>query len=137
MSLKRKHAEACTSEEPEKMETSCMNPNEVQTSEEPEASTSAEPNAKKPKWEERVDMLAIEHLPDLCKEMILKQWCMDNLDAFETYDEVCAAAERLHPDARGEFKSKWGIAHAEKRVEGHLKIVHKHLVSLIFSCMHF
>ena len=122
MSLKRQYAEveASTSEEPT-----------TKKSKEVEASTSEEPATKKPKWEQSIDMLAIEHLPDLCKEVILKQWCMNNLDKFSTYDEVCAAAKRLHPDAREEFKSKWSMAHAEKRVEGHLKIVHKHLVSLI------
>ena len=129
MSLKRQYAEveAGTAEEPKEVEAS--------TSEEPttkKPKCSEEPATKKPKWEESIDMLAIQHLPDLCKEVILKQWCMNNLDEFKTYDEVCNAAKRLHPDAREEFKSKWSMAHAEKRVEGHLKIVHKHLVSLIF-----
>ena len=110
---------------------------EVSTSEEPtsEASTSVEPATKKSKWD---DMMAtIEQLPDLCKERILKQWCLTNLDAFKTYFEVCDAAERLHPDDREEFKSKWSMAHANRRVEGHLKIVHKHLVSFIFFIMFF
>ena len=118
MSLKRQYAEV-----------------EASTSAEPidvEASTSEEPTTKKPKWEESIDMLAIQHLPDLCKEVILKKWCMDNLDAFSTYDEVCDAAKRIPPDARDEFKSKWSIMHAKKRMGGHLKVVHKHLVSLIF-----
>ena len=117
MSRKRQYVEVSTSEEVEV---------EAITS---EASTSAEPTTKKSKLD---DMLAIEQLPDLCKERILKQWCLTNLDAFKTYFEVCDAAERLHPDDREEFKSKWSMAHANRRVEGHLKIVHKHLVSFIF-----
>ena len=110
---------------------------EVSTSEEPtsEASTSVEPATKKSKWD---DMMAtIEQLPDLCKERILKQWCLTNLDAFKTYFEVCEAAERLHPDDRDQFKSKWSMARADRRVEGHLRIVHKHLVSFIFYFIMF
>lgn len=117
MSLKRKYyGEASTSAEPIDVK----------------ASTSEEPTTKKPKWEESIDMLAIQHLPDLCKEVILKQWCMNNLDKFETYHEVCDAANRIPPDARDEFKNRWAMMHAKKRMGGHLKVVHKHLVSLIF-----
>ena len=109
MSLKREYAEASTSSD------------EV-----------AAVEVKKPKWEERIDMLKIEDLPDLCKEIILKNWCMDNLEAFETYYEVCDAAKRIPPAARDELKNKWAMMHAEKRIEGHLKVVHKHLVSYFF-----
>ena len=103
-----------------------------------EASTSSdEVEVKKPKWEERIVMLNIEHLPDLCKEIILKNWCMDNLEAFETYHEVCDAAKRIPPDARDEFKNRWAMMHAEKRIEGHLKVVHKHLVSFFIFIFTF
>ena len=103
--------------------------------EEGEATTSAEaivvkteePEKKKKKWV--IDMMRIECLPVLCKERILKKWCMDNLEEFETYGEVCDAAQRIPPDARDEFKNRWAMMRAKQRVGGHLKIVHKHLVS--------
>ena len=112
MSLKRKYAEL----------------EEASTSEEEIVVKTEEP--KKKKWQ--IDMMNIECLPVLCKERILKKWCMDNLEAFETYGEVCDAAQRIPPDARDEFKNRWAMMRAKQRVGGHLKIVHKHLVSSFF-----
>lgn len=115
MSLKRKYAEI----------------EEASTSEEETATNTVEVEPEKKKWE--IDMMNIECLSVLCRERILKKWCMDNLEAFETYGEVCDAAQRIPPDARDEFKNRWAMMRAKQRVGGHLKIVHKHLVSSFFD----